>query len=81
MNVAVCQIHESLGEAEPCPGGRCPFWEDGHCALDRIDFQGRPELAGFLLELREELESVKAAEDTGAARLQFFERLNAGHSD
>jgi hypothetical protein len=81
MNVDICRMKESLGEPEACPGDLCPFWEGSHCALDRVDFRDRPELAGFLLELRNELDSAKVAEDAGAARRHFFERLNAGHCD
>jgi hypothetical protein len=75
---SVCRLKESLGEPEPCPGELCAFWEVGSCALERVDLRGRPELAGFLLDLRGELESLR---DPSAARRRFFQRLNAGHSD
>jgi hypothetical protein len=81
MHAAVCRMKESLGEIEPCPGGLCPFWEDGGCSLEHVDLRGRPELAGFLLALRGELESVRAKQVAGASRRLFFQRLNAGRSD
>ena len=81
MHTAICRMKESLGELEPCPGERCPFWEHDRCGLEQVDFRGRPELARFLTDLRGELESFRAAEDEGAARSHFFARLNAGLSE
>jgi hypothetical protein len=81
METGICRMKESLGETERCPGTLCPFWEGDACGLERLDFRGRPELAGYLTELQSELESVREAEAGAAARGQFFARLNAGHSD
>ena len=81
MNATVCRMKESLGKIEACPGGLCPFWEDDSCALRHVDLCGRPELAEFLLELRGELDSVRAMESDRAGRVRFFERMNAGRSD
>ena len=81
MDTSICRMKESLGRIEQCPGVLCPFWEHDRCRLDRLDFRGRPELAGFLTDLRGELESVRAEEKAGAARSRFFARLNAGRSD
>jgi hypothetical protein len=77
----ICRMKESLGEIERCPGTLCPYWEGVACGLEQLDFRGRPELAGYLTELRSELESVREAEVGAAARGQFFARLNAGNSD
>jgi hypothetical protein len=76
-----CRMKESLGEIEACPGDLCPFWEGGSCAFWHLELRGRPELAGFLLELRGELESARPREDAGNARRLFYQRLNAGRSD
>lgn len=81
MQTGTCRIKESLGGLEPCPGNRCLFWEDGGCAFQQLDLRGRPELAGFLLNLRSEIESTEEADDAEAARRLFFHRLNAGRSD
>jgi hypothetical protein len=81
MNATVCRLKKSLGAVEACPGGLCPFWDDGSCAFEHVDFCSRPEFAGFLLDLRRELESVRAAESASLTRHHFFERLNAGRSD
>lgn len=77
----ICRLKEILAQPERCPGELCAFWEGGSCALERIDLRDRPELAGFLLDLRGELESFRDAEDASAARRRFFQRLNAGPSD
>ena len=81
MATGICRMKESLGATEPCPGTSCPFWEGDACGLEQLDFRGRPELAGFLAELRSDLESAREAEAGAGARTHFFERLNAGHSD
>ena len=81
MNPGMCRMKESLGEVEPCPGDRCPFWEGGSCAFEQLDLRGRPELAGFLLHLRGEIESIREADVERAARRLFYYRLNAGRSD
>jgi hypothetical protein len=74
-------MKESLGVIEACPGARCPFWEDNRCAFRTLPVDDRPEVAKFLLELRDELERARAEEDADAARHRFYERLNAGRSD
>jgi hypothetical protein len=67
MHTALCRMKESLGESEACPGGGCPFWEDG-CVVAQIDLRSRPELARFLLALRQDLEDARAA---GCGRAQM----------
>lgn len=81
MDTRICRMKRSLGTTEHCPGAQCPFWEQDGCGFEELDFQGRPELAGFLLDLRSNLESVRDAEDRAAARSRFFARLNAGRAD
>jgi hypothetical protein len=76
-----CRLKEIVAEPERCPGKLCAFWDRGSCALERIDLRGRAELAGFLLDLRGELESFRDREQASAARRLFFQRLNAGRSD
>jgi len=66
------------GRAERCPGGPCPFWQDG-CVLDRVadELAERRELAQFLVELRRNLERT-TADDPEAARAAFHRRLAVG---
>ena len=81
METQTCRMKKSVGELEACPGPLCPFWEDDSCAFRNLPLEGRPELAGFLLDLRGELERAREEEDVDAARHRFYERLNAGRSD
>jgi hypothetical protein len=85
MEEKLCRIEASLGRREPCPRGACPFWcsgaepRQGHCSLDRLDLAGREALAKWLHELRAGFAGSEP--DTSAARLLFYERLNAGRAD
>ena len=74
-------MKKSLGVIEACPGERCAFWEDRSCAFRNLPVEDRPEVAEFLLGLRDELERARAEDDEAAARHRFYERLNAGRSD
>jgi hypothetical protein len=76
----ICHLHLTLGSAEACPGGACPFWEQGGvalppaCELERLGIDlSRPDLAGYLLELREQLEAARDREEQEAARRAFAE--------
>jgi hypothetical protein len=61
----LCRLHATLGRAEECPENACAFWEPGgavlagRCAFEDLDVEGRPELAPFLLRIRERLESAR----------------------
>jgi hypothetical protein len=76
----VCRLHLTMGHVEACPGQPCPFWEDGGvalppgCELERlaIDLE-RTDLARYLLELRENLESARDRQERDAARRVFAE--------
>lgn len=76
----VCHLHLALGAVRACPGGACPFWERGGialpagCELERLGIDlGRPDLAEYLLELREQLEAARDREEREAARQAFAE--------
>jgi hypothetical protein len=76
----LCQLHLTLGEVDACPGGACPFWEQGGialpagCELERLSIDlDRPELAEYLLELRQKLEDARDREEHDAARKAFAE--------
>lgn len=60
-----CRLKLALGEHEPCPDGRCAFWEPGvdggRCGLERfgVKVSDDPALAAYLLEVRRGLEAVR----------------------
>jgi hypothetical protein len=80
-----CRIEQSLGRTELCPGASCPLWDQGDnasgggCLFDRLDLAGRRDLAVWLHDLREKLDTFGASD--AEARRIFYERLNAGRSD
>ena len=74
----ICTIQFAVGEAEACPQGACPFWEEGGAALDagceleRLGLElHRPDLASYLLELRRTLEAARTREERAEARRTF----------
>ena len=76
----VCHLHLTLGTVEACPGGACPFWEQGGvalpagCELERLGIDlDSPDLAKYLLGLREQLEAARNREEREAARKAFAE--------
>ena len=75
-----CHLHLTLGHVEACPGGACPFWEHGGtalpagCELERLGIDlGRPDLAEYLLDLRDQLETARDREERETARRAFSE--------
>lgn len=56
-----CTVYEAVGLKEPCPGEACAFWENGACGLKQLAMpvEGRPDIAGWLLELRQTLEAQR----------------------
>jgi hypothetical protein len=81
----LCRIEQSLGRSEICPGADCPMWErarganSGDCLFEKLDLAGRHDLATWIHDLREQLDTYGQGDDD--ARHLFFERLNAGRSD
>jgi len=74
----VCRIKLAVGEVEACPQGACPFWETGGavleagCGLERLQLDlDRPDLAGYLVELRRTLECARNASEQNEARRAF----------
>ena len=61
--LGACGLAAAAGRSESCPGVRCPLWEAhpnapaAGCAIEPIvpHLKSRPELAHYLLELREQL--------------------------
>lgn len=71
-----CTLRVAAGRGdESCPREVCAFWQAGGavveagCSVDRLapDVR-RPDIASFLLELRERLELVRDSDMKGALR-------------
>ena len=74
----LCRIKFTLDEVEACPEGACPFWEHGGavvesgCGLERLHLElDRPDLAEYLVELRQLLETARDERERQAARQAF----------
>jgi hypothetical protein len=70
------------GELERCPEERCAFWETGAvamrgtCLIERLGIEiSRPDLAGYLLETREQIEKALDKTEAEAAHREFSRRL------
>ena len=82
----LCALHLATGNREECPGRACAFWEDGGavvesgCVLERVRFEldARPDVARWLLTLRNDLESAKSAEDMNRLRSSLNQVLPPG---
>ena len=78
-----CRIEQELGRREVCPEAGCPFWDageeerEGHCAFERVDFNGRKAFVEWLHDLRGQLEPSP----TDPLRQEFFHRMNEGRAD
>lgn len=64
--VRACALQDAVGRVERCPGGACPFWEEGGaiveagCAIERLAVDlSNPQLAPRLLELRLTLDRAR----------------------
>jgi hypothetical protein len=64
----LCDLHFATGAKEECPGADCAFWEDEGCVFERVsfEFEGRPDVARWLLGIRRELEGARGVEPAGA---------------
>ena len=79
-----CSLRAAIGERELCPGGACPFWEDGGaiveagCAIERlgIPIDRHPELAYHLLDRRLAVEAARSDAERADAHRRFSELLN-----
>jgi hypothetical protein len=78
MMETLCRIKLAVSDLELCPEGACPFWETGGavleagCGLERLQLDlDRPDLAEYLVELRQSLESARDASERNEARRAF----------
>jgi len=82
-----CRIAAAVGRDEVCPERACPFWEpggaalDGRCAVDRLEFDERADLAAWLLRVRARLEDAVTAEEADRARRALYALLDTGDAD
>ena len=75
---SLCRIKTALDDVEMCPEGACPFWEHGGavvesgCGLERLPIElDRPDMAEYLLGLRQALETARDEQERAAARAMF----------
>jgi hypothetical protein len=67
---------------EPCPRERCSFWEaggavvEGGCVIERLGVDvRRPDLAAYLLEVRERLDGARNLHEAERAHSEFSQRI------
>jgi hypothetical protein len=67
---------------EQCPRERCAFWEpggavaDAGCLIERLGLDvRRPELAAYLLELRERLDEVRDRREAADLHRRLVHRI------
>ncbi len=59
----LCRLEQAVGREAACPGAHCPFWEpggavlEGRCIFEGVDFGRDPDLAQWLLGIRERVEA------------------------
>ncbi|MGB8003780.1 MAG: hypothetical protein WCF27_05900 [Gaiellaceae bacterium] len=70
-----CILGLAVGAVEACTLERCAFWEpggavvQGGCVIDRLALDvRRPDVAAYLLEVRERLDKVAVAPRHGVLR-------------
>jgi hypothetical protein len=79
----ICSLRVAAeGCVEPCPGERCAFWEpggaviEGGCVVERLGLDlTQPDLAEYLLEVRQRVEQGRVAEELEEAHREFARRL------
>jgi hypothetical protein len=82
-----CRIQQFAGRFEECSEGDCPLWEPGgaalpgRCAFDQVDFDGRPEFADWLIQIRDRLAAAAPDGNRQRARDTLYELLDAGDVD
>lgn len=77
-----CTLHLATGVVEFCPQQRCAFWEEGGavveggCVIERLgpDVR-RPDVAGYLVEVRRRLDQSRDRSEAEAAHREFAHRI------
>ena len=77
-----CTLRLAAGVVEFCPQQRCAFWEEGGavvqggCVIERLGPDVRkPDVAGYLVELRERLDKARDLSEAEAAHREFAHRI------
>jgi hypothetical protein len=77
-----CALRLATGFVEFCPQQRCAFWEEGGavveggCVIERLGLDvRRPDVAGYLVEVRERLEQARDLSEADAAHREFAHRI------
>ena len=83
----MCRLEEVVGRNGACPEAQCPFWEPGgtalggRCGVEAVAALQDPQVAEWLLQLRQRLEAAKTEAGSDDAWRQFAHALNKGESD
>jgi hypothetical protein len=83
----LCRLSATIGREEACPEAGCPFWEpggaalEGRCAIERLELEGRDDVAAWLVRLRARLEAADSGEDAERARRELYSLLDTGDAD
>ena len=62
-DAGICLLEQAIGAGAACPGEHCPFWEpggavlEGRCVYEGVDFARDPDVAQWLLGIRDRVES------------------------
>jgi hypothetical protein len=77
-----CTLRLASGVVEFCQQQRCAFWEEGGavveggCVIERLGQDVRkPDVAGYLIEVRERLDQSRDRSETEAAHREFTHRI------
>jgi hypothetical protein len=78
----ICRLEQVAGSDASCSEAGCPFWEpggavlEGRCAFERLDLEGRPEVATELIGVRQLLGSAVSEAEERLFRHLFHRALN-----
>lgn len=86
MNRPLCALHLATGRQEECPGPACALWENGGAVVEpgcvfervRLELDARPDVARWLVGIRQGLENARTAEETRRIRSDLNEILPPG---
>lgn len=91
MDEKLCLLKEAVGVTESCPKEACAFWEHGGavvsdgCSIERLgltaELHRSPELATWLLSVREQLDRASTHEERISAHRLFRQLLPPGLRD
>ena len=78
----LCALEQAVGRSAPCPESDCPFWEPGgvvlesRCFIETLGVEAtRPDVAGYLLDVRMKIEAAQDCAAREAAHREFSQRI------